>query len=141
MKVIGLDVGDRRIGVAKTDALNITAQGLGLIYVKSKLERTLLEIKDIIEKEEAELLVVGLPKNLNGTLGQQAKKVEEFVGELLNYIDIPVAYFDERLTTVMAQRVLIEADVSRKKRKLVIDEMAAVIILQSWLDHSKRNDG
>jgi putative Holliday junction resolvase len=137
MKAIGLDVGDRRIGVAKTDALNITAQGICVVYVKSKVEKTYKQIAQIINDENAETLVVGLPLNMNGTLGPQAEKVKNFVAELLEYTDVEIAYFDERLTTVSARRALLEGDVSRKKRKEVVDQLAAVIILQSWMDWKK----
>ncbi len=137
MKAIGLDVGDRRIGVAKTDALNITAQGVGVVYVKSKIEKTYEQIAQIIKDENAEMLVVGLPRNMNGTLGPQAEKVKNFVAELMEYADVETEYFDERLTTVSAQRALLEGDVSRKKRKGVVDQLAAVIILQSWMDWKK----
>lgn len=137
MKAIGLDVGDRRIGVAKTDALNITAQGICVVYVKSKVEKTYEQIAQIIKDENAETLVVGLPRNMNGTLGPQAEKVKNFVAELLEYTDVEIEYFDERLTTVSARRALLEGDVSRKKRKEVVDQLAAVIILQSWMDWKK----
>ncbi|QRN86555.1 Holliday junction resolvase RuvX [Clostridia bacterium] len=137
MKAIGLDVGDRRIGVAKTDALNITAQGVCVVYVKSKIEKTYEQISQIIKEENADTLVVGLPRNMNGTFGPQAEKVQNFVGNLQEYTTVEVEYFDERLTTVSAQRALLEGDVSRKKRKTVVDELAAVIILQSWMDWKK----
>lgn len=139
MKAIGLDVGDKRIGLAKTDALNITAQGLGLVYMRVKTHKTYQEISDIMTREGADHLVVGLPKNLNGTIGPQADKVKDFVDGLKPYLreGVVIDYFDERLTTVSAQRVLIAGDVSRKKRKTVVDEMAATIILQAWLDRRK----
>ncbi len=137
MKAIGLDVGEKRIGIAKSDGLNITAQGVGVIYMKNKREKTFQAIKEIIETEKADVLVVGFPKNLNGTIGPQVKKVQDFVAELQDLVDIDVEYFDERLTTVSARRALLEGDVSRKKRKMVIDELAAVIILQSWMDFKK----
>lgn len=137
MKAIGLDVGSRRIGVAKTDGLNITAQGVCVVYVKSKIEKTYKQISQIIQDEQADTLVVGLPRNMNGTLGPQAEKVQNFVQELQKYTSAEVEYFDERLTTVSARRALIEGDVSRKKRKTVVDELAAVIILQSWMDWKK----
>lgn len=133
-KAIGLDVGDRRIGVAKTDALGITAQGVGVIYVKANPDRTYQEIIELLDREQPELLVVGLPRNMNGTIGPQAQKVKRFIDELLQRRNIEVAYQDERLSTVSAQRALLEGDVSRRKRKHVVDEIAAVIILQSWMD-------
>ncbi len=134
MKAIALDIGERRIGVAKTDALNITAQGLTTVTVRFNREKTVREVAELLEKEGADVLVVGLPRNMNGTEGPAAEGIRTFVEELMEHIDLPVEYVDERLTTVSAQRVLLEGDVSRKKRKGVVDMMAATIILQTWMD-------
>ncbi|TDX46780.1 Holliday junction resolvase RuvX [Orenia marismortui] len=133
MKIMGLDVGDKRTGVAVSDALGWTAQGKEVIQTKS-LGEDIAYIESLIEKHDVEKIVVGLPKNMDGSLGPRAKKVLNFVEELKNKIDLPVITWDERLSTVSAERTLINADLSRKKRKKVIDKMAAVIILQNYLD-------
>ena len=96
-------------------------------------------IQEFIAEYEVHELVVGMPKNMNGTKGERAEKTEEFVEKMKEVIDLPVSYWDERLSTVMAERQLIAADVSRKKRKSVIDKMAAVVILQGYLDRLQFN--
>lgn len=135
MRIMALDVGERRIGVAVSDPLGITAQGV-TTYVRAKenLKEDIEGIWKLIKEYEATELVVGLPKNMNNTLGFKAQEVQDFVQALTKHEDIKVTWVDERLTTVSAERALLEADVSRKKRKDVIDKMAAVIILQSYLD-------
>ena len=117
-RYIGLDVGDRTIGVEISDPFLLTAQSL-------------MTIK---KKHNVGTVVIGLPKNMNNTIGPQAKKVKTFVKELRKHTDLYIEYVDERLTTVSATRVLIEQNVSRKKRKDVIDSVAATYILQTYLD-------
>jgi len=134
VRALALDIGTRRIGLARSDALGLTAQTLGMLEVRRNPDRTLEELADRIREEQAEILVVGLPRNMDGSLGPKALEVRQFVEDLLKRVDLPVEYVDERLTTVSAQRVLLEADVSRKKRRQVVDGMAAAIILQTWLD-------
>ena len=134
---MGLDIGTHTIGVAISDELGITAQGLKTLRRKS-MEDDLKEITTIIGQFEIEKIVVGLPKNMNGTLGKQAEMVLEWVKVLMDRIQVPVVTWDERLSTVGASKVLLEADVSRRKRKKVIDKLAAVIILQGYLDRSRR---
>lgn len=136
MRVMALDVGDKRIGIAISDPLKITAQSLETLNRK-KLAKDILYLCELFEKWEVEALVVGLPKNMNGTLGPQAQKVQDFVGDLLKVKDIKVIYIDERLSTVTAEKTLIAGDVSRKKRKTVVDKLAATVILQSYLDRLK----
>ncbi|KJS83916.1 MAG: Holliday junction resolvase [Peptococcaceae bacterium BICA1-8] len=136
MRVMGLDVGDRRIGIAVSDPLMITAQSLETLN-RTKLEKDIAYICELLEKFEIEELVVGLPKNMNGTLGPQVEKVKEFVEDLLKAKEIKIIYIDERLSTVSVERTLISADVSRKKRKTVVDKLAAAVILQSYLDRLK----
>ncbi|OCL26834.1 Holliday junction DNA helicase RuvA [Orenia metallireducens] len=133
MKIMGLDVGDVRTGVAVSDALGWTAQGKEVIKSKG-LEEDIEYIASLVEKYNVEKVVVGLPKNMNGSLGPRAEKVLNFVENLKDRIDLPVITWDERLSTVAAERTLIQADLSRKKRKEVIDKMAAVVILQNYLD-------
>lgn len=130
---MALDVGSRTIGIACSDALLITAQGIETIR-RTSLENDFNRLRELISEYEVHELVVGMPKNMNGTKGERAEKTEEFVEKMKAVIDLPVTFWDERLSTVMAERQLIAADVSRKKRKGVIDKMAAVVILQGYLD-------
>ena len=132
-RYIGLDLGDRTIGVAISDQLLMTAQSLMTIKRKSKIEDIEI-INGIIKEKEVSKIIVGLPKNMNNTIGPQAKKVKTFVKELRKHTDLDIDYVAERLTTVSATRVLIEQNVSRKKRKDVIDSVAATYILQTYLD-------
>ncbi len=133
MRIMSLDVGSRTIGVACSDALLMTAQGIETVR-RTSLEKDFHRLQEIIDEYEVHEIVVGMPKNMNGTKGERAEKTEEFVGKMQEVISLPVSYWDERLSTVMAERQLIAADVSRKKRKAVIDKMAAVVILQGYLD-------
>lgn len=130
---MALDVGSRTIGIACSDALLLTAQGIETIR-RTSLEKDFNRLRELISEYEVHELVVGMPKHLNGTKGDRAEKTEEFVEKMKAVIDLPVTFWDERLSTVMAERQLIAADVSRKKRKGVIDKMAAVVILQGYLD-------
>ena len=133
MRIMALDVGSRTIGIACSDALLMTAQGIETIR-RTSLENDFNRLRELISEYEVHELVVGMPKNMNGTKGDRAEKTEEFVEKMKAVIDLPVSFWDERLSTVMAERQLIAADVSRKKRKGVIDKMAAVVILQGYLD-------
>ena len=133
---MGLDIGTHTIGVAISDELGITAQGLKTLRRKS-IEDDLNEIAAIIRQFEIDKIVVGLPKNMNGTLGKQAEMVLDCAKVLMDKVQVPVVTWDERLSTVGASKVLLEADVSRRKRKKVIDKLAAVIILQGYLDRSR----
>lgn len=138
MRIMSLDVGSRTIGIACSDALLMTAQGIETIR-RTSLEKDFNRLQELIAEYEVHELVVGMPKNMNGTKGERAGKTEEFVEKMKEVIDLPVSYWDERLSTVMAERQLIAADVSRKKRKSVIDKMAAVVILQGYLDRLQFN--
>jgi len=133
MRIMALDVGSRTIGIACSDALLMTAQGIETIR-RTSLENDFNRLRELISEYEVHELVVGMPKNMNGTKGDRAEKTEEFVEKMKAVIDLPVTFWDERLSTVMAERQLIAADVRRKKRKGVIDKMAAVVILQGYLD-------
>ena len=133
MRIMALDVGSRTIGIACSDALLMTAQGIETIR-RTSLENDFKRLSDLISEYEVHELVVGMPKNMNGTKGERAEKTEEFVGKMKEVIALPITFWDERLSTVMAERQLIAADVSRKTRKDVIDKMAAVVILQGYLD-------
>lgn len=131
-RILGLDVGDKTIGVAISDLLGFIAQGVTTIRRES-LDKDLEQLKEIINQYDVELIVVGMPKNMNGTIGSQGQKVKDFGNFLKKRIKPDIVYWDERLTTVEAERTLIEADISRKKRKKVIDKLAATYILQSYL--------
>lgn len=133
LRLMGLDIGNKTIGVALSDPLGWTAQGLEVIRRKG-IENDLRRLKEIIGEYEVSQVVAGIPKNMNGTLGPQAEVVLEFIKVFEEHFDVPVVTWDERLTTVAAEKMLIGADVSRAKRKQVIDKMAAVMILQGYLD-------
>lgn len=132
---IALDVGDVRIGVAVSDLMGITANPRET-YVRKKgdAEADIAYFCDYAKKEDADAFVLGLPKNMDGTEGPRAEATRQFGSMLQEASGLPVIYQDERLTTVSAERMLIEADVRREKRKQVIDKIAATIILQSYLD-------
>lgn len=138
MRVIALDVGEKRIGVAVSDPLGITAQGAGVITRKN-IEDDINEVKRFIGEYKADSIVVGMPINMDGTKGQSAQKVAEFVEVLGSALKIPVGTYDERLSTKESEKFLISSDVSRKKRRRVIDTMAAQLILQSYLERIKKN--
>jgi putative Holliday junction resolvase len=139
MRIMGLDVGTRTLGIAISDELRLTAQGLKTLKRKS-MEDDLQEIATLIKQFEINKIVIGLPKNMDGTLGRQAEIVLKWVEVLKDRIQVPVVTWDERLSTVGASKVLLEADLSRRKRKKVIDKLAAVLILQGYLDQSRRID-
>ncbi|MBR2257215.1 MAG: Holliday junction resolvase RuvX [Blautia sp.] len=138
-RVLGLDYGSRTVGAALSDPLGITAQPLETICREheNKLRRTLARLEEIVKEYQVERIVVGLPKNMNNTLGDRAERAKEFSEMLARRTGIETELWDERLTTMQAERVLIEADVRREKRKQYLDEMAAALILQSWLDAKK----
>lgn len=133
MRIMGLDVGDKTIGVAISDELKYTAQGIEVIRRKTTSD-DFKRLAELINEYNVKEIVVGLPKNMNGTIGPRAELIKDFSKLLENELKLKVVFWDERLTTVAAERALIEADVSRKKRKLVIDKMAAMLILQGYLD-------
>ena len=134
--ILGLDVGEKTIGVAVSDSLLLTAQGKDVIKRKS-LAEDIEAIQSLIYECHVTKVVIGLPKNMDGSLGDAANTVIQFKQDLEHQIDLPVETLDERLTTKLAEQALIAADVSRKKRKKVIDKMAAVQILQTYLDRRK----
>lgn len=137
MRIMALDVGTKRIGVAMSDELLLTAQGADTIR-RTSTDADMGIIKKMVGENDVSEIVVGLPVNMNGTLGPKAREVAEFAEGLKRLVSVPVTSWDERLTTVQAERVLLEADVSRAKRKGSIDKIAAQIILQSYLDSRKR---
>lgn len=132
---MGLDVGSKTVGVAISDPLGWTAQGVETIQIDENRKQFGYDrIKELVLEYEVEKVVVGLPKNMNNTIGPRAESSKIYAEVLESRIGLPVVLWDERLTTSAAERTLIEADVSRKKRKEVIDKLAAVMILQSYLD-------
>ena len=138
MSILCLDVGDRTIGIAVSDSLRIVASGIGqLRRVEPEKNKELEHIKDLILQYEVDKLVVGLPLSMKGEEGEQVKKVRNFVDELSSGIEIPVVLFDERLSTVEAEKVLREAKVSPLKRRRVRDKIAATVILQNYLNSQR----
>lgn len=141
-KVLGLDVGTKTIGVAISDAFGWTAQGLTTLKIDyDKGEYGLEEIARIVDENNVSSVVVGLPKNMNNSIGESGERSLYFSEMLANHIpSVKIIMWDERLSTVGAERTLLEADVSRKKRKAVIDKMAAVFILQGYLDKPTKGE-
>lgn len=133
MRIMGLDIGEKRIGVALSDELRYTAQGKTVVERKGQ-DKDITTIKDLMATERVSAVVVGLPKNMDGSLGESAEKVLSFVRALEESLSICVILWDERWTTLEATRVLLEADLTRRKRRKVIDKVAAVLILQGYLD-------
>ena len=133
-RYLGLDIGDRTIGVAVSDLLGLTAQGVETIRRKN-LASDIARLGELMQQYETRELVSGYPKNMNGSEGERCEVVRSFIDEVKKvYPDIHVMFWDERLSTVAATRSLLEADLSRRKRKKVIDKMAAVFILQGYLE-------
>ena len=135
-RIMGLDIGDKTIGVAVSDLMGLTAQGVTTIKRVGK-KKDIEAIKQIIAEKQVNKIVSGLPKNMNGTLGPQGEKVIKFCELLEEETGIKIEYWDERLSTVAAERSLIEGNVRRENRKKVIDMLAAVIILQGYLDRQR----
>ena len=135
MRIMGLDFGSKTVGVAVSDPLGITAQGVEIVRRKSpnKLRQTLARIEELIREYDVEELVLGYPKNMNGTEGERCEKTKEFKELLEKRTGLPVTLWDERLTTVAADRSMMEAGLGRYERKEYVDEIAAVFILQGYM--------
>ncbi len=138
MRYLGLDLGTKTIGLAISDKTGLIATSYKVLHHDNKPESCLDELKSIIEDLKVESLVLGLPKNMNNTLGERARETIKFKKILEEQLKIPVYLEDERLTTKSAESLLIKGDTSRKKRKKVIDKVAATIILQSFLDQRRK---
>ena len=138
--MLGLDVGDRTIGLALSDETETLASGLPTLK-RAGLQRDLRTLADLARDREVATVVVGLPRSLNGSEGPQARKVRGFVDALRGAVTVPVVTWDERFTTVAAEQALIEGGVSRERRKGLVDKVAAVLILQNYLDSRKSADG
>lgn len=136
MRIMGLDYGSVTVGVAISDTLLLTAQGIETIRRKqeNKLRQTLARIEQLIEEYEVEQIILGYPKNMNNTIGDRCRKTEEFAAMLERRTGLEIKLFDERLSTVAAHNAMIEADVRREKRYEVVDTVAATVILQNYLD-------
>ena len=136
MRILGLDYGSKTVGVAVSDPLKITAQTVETIVRKeeNKLRKTLARIEELVKEYEVESIVLGLPKKMNNSLGDRAEKTMEFRSMVERRTGLPVVLWDERLTTVAAERTLIESSVRRENRKEYIDQIAASFILQGYLD-------
>ncbi|MCI9141397.1 MAG: Holliday junction resolvase RuvX [Lachnospiraceae bacterium] len=136
MRIMGLDFGSRTVGVAVSDSLLITAQALEIIRRKeeNKLRRTLARIEELIEEYEVEEIVLGLPKHMNASEGIRAELTKEFKEKLERRTGLPVVLWDERLTTVAADRLMMESGIRRENRKEYVDKIAAAMILQGYLD-------
>lgn len=137
MRLMGVDYGDVRIGIALSDPLFITAQTFEVID-RRKTRRPAERIAQIVIEQSVDMIVVGLPVNMNGTMGERVTRTQEFAKELEELTGLQVKWMDERLTTVRAEQILIEGDVRRKKRKSVVDKVAAALILQAYLDAKGR---
>jgi len=136
MRILGLDYGEKRLGLAISDEMGITAQGLPTLTRKG-LEKDLAALEKVIRQFGVDRMVIGYPLRLNGTEGIQCEKVNRFAGILEKRFSVPILKWDETLTTSQAEEILTEVRVSRKKRKAVVDKLAAMIILQDYLVHSK----
>lgn len=135
MRILGLDVGTKTVGVAMSDEMGWTAQGLETIRINEERGHFGFDrISELVKQYNVDKIVVGLPKNMNGTIGPRGEACQQFAENLRNLLQLEVVMWDERLSTMAAERLLISADVSRKKRKQVIDKMGAVVILQGFLD-------
>lgn len=139
MRIMGLDYGSKTVGVAVSDALGITAQGVEIIRRKSekRLRQTLARIEDLIEEYQVGSIVLGFPKHMDNTIGDRAEKSLEFQKILTKRTGLPVVMWDERLTTVEADRTMAQTGVRREDRKKYVDELAAMFILQGYLDHNR----
>jgi putative Holliday junction resolvase len=140
MKILGLDLGSKTIGVAISDDLVLTAQVLTSIK-RTVPEKDLADILALVNEYQVQEIVVGLPINMDGTKGESARKAEAFIEKLRETFSIKIIPWDERLSTVAAERILLEGDLSRKKRRKVIDRLSAAIILQGYLDSRPRGNG
>ena len=139
MRIMGLDLGDKTIGVALSDPLGLTAQGLEVVRRRGSLKNDLARLKEIALEYEVDRIVVGFPRNMNGTIGPRGEQALEFTRQVEHSLGLPVVTWDERLSTVAAERVLLDANMRRKKRRQVIDKVAAAVILQNYLDAKVNN--
>lgn len=140
MRVLGIDYGDSRIGVAVSDPMGWTAQGLETVKCKDSLRKAIERLMEIIKQYEVKDIVIGYPLNMNGTAGPRAERTEAFIKKLLELGDFNIVKWDERLTTVSAHRAMNELGVKASNKKNIVDTMSAVFILQGYLDRQSRNN-
>jgi putative Holliday junction resolvase len=140
VRILALDVGEKRIGLAVSDPLGITAQGLEVLTRKDRAS-DLNRLLEVARQWRVQLIVVGLPRHMDGRLGQAAPEILALAAALKEALGVEVVTWEERLTTVEAERVLLQADVSRRRRRQVVDQLAAVLILQNYLDHRQQQGG
>ncbi len=138
MRYLGLDLGSRTLGIAMSDPLGVIASSYTVLRHQEEYDRLVIEVKKIVKEYHIDAIVLGYPKNMNNTVGPKGKLSEVFQEKLEQQLGIPVYLQDERMTTMQAEQVLLQNDTSRKKRKQVIDRVAATIILQSFLDKKGR---
>ena len=138
MKTLGLDLGTRTLGIAISDALGMMAHGVETFrFEETHYKKAIQHVQQLVKTQHVSKIVLGLPKNMNGSIGERGQVTQDFAKKLEEATNVKVILWDERLTTMQVERVLIQADVSRNKRKKVVDKMAATIILQSYLDSSQ----
>lgn len=137
MRILGLDIGTKTIGVAVSDPLGFTAHGITTIK-RTNYNNDINEVKRIYDEYSVQTIVVGLPKNMNGTIGEAGERTYKFCEKLTAAFNPAIEYWDERLTTVAAHRAMLEADLSRAKRKKIVDKIAATFILQGYLDRNSK---
>lgn len=138
MKVLGLDLGTRTCGIAISDALGMMAHGVETFrFEENQYKKAIQHVQELVKTHRVSKIVLGLPKNMNGSIGERGQVTQEFAKKLEEATNVTVILWDERLTTMQVERVLIQADVSRSKRKKVVDKLAATIILQSYLDSNQ----
>ncbi|MCK4533191.1 Holliday junction resolvase RuvX [bacterium] len=139
MRLLGIDYGEKRIGLAVSDPLGIIAQGLKFISAEDFFQKKgIEEFKELIEEFKISKIVMGFPLKMDGSIGKKGNEVQSFVERLKKHISLPFVMWDERLTTVTAENILINANLSRRRRKKVVDKMSAAIILQGYLDQQKQ---
>lgn len=135
MRIIGLDVGTKTVGIAISDAMGWTAQGVDTVRFRSEqYDDAVQAVLAHVATLKPERIVIGMPKNMDGSIGHAGERTKMFATLLAEQTELPIVFWDERLSSIQAERMLLEADLSRKKRKQVIDKMAAVVILKSYLD-------
>lgn len=139
MRILGIDYGDSRIGIAVSDPMGWTAQGIETVKCKDGLKKALARIQEIIVQYEVKDIVIGYPLNMNGTKGPRTERTEEFINKLLGFGDFNIIKWDERLTTVSAHRAMNELGVKATNKKNIVDTMSAVFILQGYLDRQANN--
>ncbi len=137
MRILGIDYGDSRIGTAVSDPFGWTAQGIETIKVENGEEHALQRIRQLIDEYKVEKIVVGFPRNMNGTIGPRGEKTELFIKKIEDKFGLPVIKWDERLTTIAAKRVMIATNVKKSKKKGIVDTISATYILQGYLDSNK----